>query len=524
MRALDHGGEVQHEAKRSPLFVQRDVMSAQSRHAGRFHAGRAAADDHDLLLGLRLGNLIGCRAAFTHDSLGQRVDTAVAEHRVHLIGAGMAVQTAGAGGNFVNTALAQLVDVLHVDGKRTVHQEEVQLSVLQCLLEEVRRMGGIHIGHRAHRDAQFLLIAGGDVQRDAAAAGVADGRALEVAAEVILGAEAGRALDPVEDEVQVRGKLGNMVAERSDAQVHGVAACLLKELGCRDSFLDHERLGMRRCDIRIQGHDGRVVGDVVVFLNTVDQALDCHIRTVGLQLGQDLRDKTGPVFNALAAVLILTGVVEAGEEVRRHIESRTVELDDLEPDPIEAFGDLNHPGLSGVDLLHRHLVLSHAEAGNLIAEDRAVFRAAFYQLIQILQGFRVILSALRNFQEVDCFDKDQLHTALGKVEIILEQFVGLAGQVSRGTGRGFHHAVIQADVSDLEGGEQRLELQIGGTEFRLIKLRIEIGLWDLVQGFEGFRRGKGFPFCRSRRREARKHAHRAYADRTGRDSFQEISA
>ena len=242
-----------------------------------------------------------------------------------------------------------------------------------------------------------------------------------------------------------------MMAERSDAQMHGVAACLLKELGCRDSFLDHERLGMRGRDIGVQGHDGRVVRDVVVFLNAVDQALDRHIRTVCLQLGQNLRDKAGPIFDALSAVLVLTGVVEPGEEMRRHIESRTVELDDLESDTVKALGDLNHPGLSGVDLLHRHFVLSHAEAGNLIAEDRAVLCAAFDELVQILQGFRVILPALRDFEEVDRFDENQLHTALGEIEIILEQFVGLAGEVSRGAGRGFHHAVIQADIPDLEG-------------------------------------------------------------------------
>ena len=281
---------------------------------------------------------------------------------------------------------------------------------------------------------------------------------------------------------------------------------------------------MRGCDIGVQGHDGRVVGDVVVLFDAVDQALDRHIRTVFLQLGQNLRDETGPVFNALAAVLILTGVVEAGEEMRRHIESRAVELDDLEAHTVEAFGDLNHPGLSGVDLLHRHLVLAHAETGNLIAEDRAVLRAALDQLVQVLQGLRVILAALGDLKEVDRLDENQLHTALGEVEVILEQFVGLAGQVSRGTGRGFYHAVIQADVSDLEGGEQRLEFQISGAVFRLVQLRIEIGLGDLVQRLEGFRWGQGFPFRRRRSRKARKYAHRANADRTGRDPFEEVSA
>ena len=68
--------------------------------------------------------------------------------------------------------------------------------------------------------------------------------------------------------------------------------------------------------------------------------------------------------------------------MRRHIESRTVELDDLESDTVKALGDLNHPGLSGVDLLHRHFVLSHAETGNLIAEDR-------YRMI--LDGLQVTL-------------------------------------------------------------------------------------------------------------------------------------
>ena len=67
---------------------------------------------------------------------------------------------------------------------------------------------------------------------------------------------------------------------------------------------------MRCGNIRVKGHDRRVVRDVVVLLDAVDQALDGQIRTVCLQLFQNLGHKACPVLNALSAVLVFARIVE----------------------------------------------------------------------------------------------------------------------------------------------------------------------------------------------------------------------
>ena len=84
------------------------------------------------------------------------------------------MQAAGAGGDLVNAAFLELVDVLHVHGQGAGHQEEVGLAVLQSLLEEVGCVGRIVVSDNAAGDRQRLFILGGNVQADAAAAGVAD--------------------------------------------------------------------------------------------------------------------------------------------------------------------------------------------------------------------------------------------------------------------------------------------------------------------------------------------------------------
>lgn len=54
MLALHHFGEVQ-KAAQAVLLVQGDGVPALGGHARRFLAGRAAADDHDALVAVRLG-------------------------------------------------------------------------------------------------------------------------------------------------------------------------------------------------------------------------------------------------------------------------------------------------------------------------------------------------------------------------------------------------------------------------------------------------------------------------------------
>ena len=387
-------------------------------------------------------------------------------------------------------------------------------------------MGGVHIGNRADGNTQLFLVHGGNVQRDAAAAGVADGLALEVACKVILGAEAGGALNAVQDKVQIGGKLRNVVPERPDAQVHRAAACSLEELGGRDALFNAERLGVRGRDVGVQRHDGRVVGDVVVLFDAVDQTLDGHVGAVLFELLQNFGDKAGAVFNALSAVFVLARVVEAGKEVCRHVEACAVELDHLEADVIKAFGNLDHTGLLGMDVVDGHLVLAHAETGDLIAEDGTVFGTAVYQLLDIRKGIRIVFAAFRHFQPADRLNKDQFDAALGKIEIIAEKLVRHTGKIGRRAGGGFYHAVVQLDIPDLEGGKQRFEFHVGCSELGPVQLGVEVSLGNLVEDLDRLFGGDGRVVSKScgRTGDRLQSSHCADADSTGGDAFQKVSA
>ena len=482
MAALDGVGEVQQTAQHALLFVQGDIVAAVGRDARRLHAGGAAADDHDFLFRLGRGQLIGGRAALAHDALGQGVDAAVAGHGVGLVAADVAVQAAGAGGDLVQAAFPQLVDVLGIHGQGTGHHEEVDLAVLQRLLEEVGRVGRIHVGDHAAGDAQRLLILGGHVQRHAGSAGVADQQALPMALEVVLGAEARGALDAVEDEVQIRAELGHVVSQGSQTQVHGVGAGGLEETGEGHALLHSGDLSVGDGDGVVQGHEGGVVGDVVVFLNAVDEDLDVEVLAAfRLDLLDPLGHEAGAVFQRVDAVLVGAGVVEAGEKMLAHVEARGVHLDGLEAHLLHALGDGDAPVLDGVDVVHGHLVLAHAELGPLVAQARAVLAALLHQLLAEGQGLGGHLAAVHGrLQGRDALDVDHLHAALGEVHVVLQQLVGEAGQIAGGAGGGLDHAVAELNRADLQRGKEGGEFLVAGAI--VAALGIEVGGGDHVVG------------------------------------------
>ena len=168
VRALHGVGEVEQAAEHAVLLVQGDAVPAQGRDARGLHAGGATAHDHDLLgvAGQRreleaLGHLLAVGA------LRAGVHAAVL-HRVALqVDVEVAVHATGARGDLVDAALAQLVDVLRVDGERAGHQEEVDLAVGQGGLEEVGGVGRVHVGDGAHGDRDGALELLRDVEHHA---------------------------------------------------------------------------------------------------------------------------------------------------------------------------------------------------------------------------------------------------------------------------------------------------------------------------------------------------------------------
>ena len=77
------------------------MVTAGCRDAGSFHAGRTAADDHDIFSFFDRRQFVGCRAAFAHDPLRHRIDAAVSRHSIGFIASDMAVQTARTRRNFI---------------------------------------------------------------------------------------------------------------------------------------------------------------------------------------------------------------------------------------------------------------------------------------------------------------------------------------------------------------------------------------------------------------------------------------
>ena len=463
VRALHGAGEGKHAAQDARLLVQCDGVAAKSRDAGGLHAGGAAADDHDVLGGRGGLKLVGVRAVLGHDALGERVDAAVAQGAVHLVGADVAVQAARAGRNLVDAALAQLVDVIEVNGERAGHHVEVDLAVGQGLLEELGGMGGIVVGHAAAGDGQGLLVALDHADEHAGALVGTVEVALPVLGEVVLGAEARGTLNAVEQEVQVAAELAGVVAERAQAQVYRVGAGLLHALGHGDALFHRRDLVAGVGHHVVGGHERGAVVEVVVVLDAVDEDLHDEVVTGGrLDLLDALAHPARTVLGRGEAVLVGASVVEAREELLALVEAGGVDLDALEAHLLELGGVRSGDVLHGLDLLDGHGVLGHARAeeGPLIAQVRAVLGAGLHEALAEVESVGAEGAVLAQSEGL-ALDPDHLDAALGEVDVVVKQLVGVTGQVGGRTGGRLHHAVRQLDVAQLPGGEQRGEVGLG---------------------------------------------------------------
>ena len=436
MRAFYHIRKVKQTAEDKLALIECNIMATLRCNPGCLHTCRSAADNHDFLHRVCLRNLVGRRSAFTHDTLCQRIDTAISLQRIHFIAADVAVQAACAGSDLIDPALAELVDVFRVDRERTRHHKEVALAVFKSLLKEVRCMGGIHVSDHTAGDLHCLLVHGGDVQRHAGPACVSDQLALPMTLEIILRAKAGRSFNAVEDEVKIRAELSNMMPERSETEMHGVRSGRFEELGKFDPLFHHGDLGVRIGYSRVERHERRVVGDIVILLNAVNQNLNVEVLSDFFFDSLDpFRDKPGTIFNAADAVFVLSGIINPGEEVLAHVEAGGIHFNCFEAHLLEILCNGNAAGLDGMDIIHRHVIFAAAELGPLIAEAGAVLPAFFRKLLAECDGlFRHGAAVCRGFESSDALHPDHLDAALGEIYIILQQLVCQAFQIACGAG------------------------------------------------------------------------------------------
>ena len=227
--------------------------------------------------------------------------------------------------------------------------------------------------------------------------------------------------------------------------MHGIRAGRFKQLGEGNAFLNGRDFRPRCCYGVVQRHQRRVVGDVVVFFNRIDQNLNVEIITAGLlDLGDAFGDETGAVFQCGAAIFISTGIVKAGQEMLAHVEAGGIDFKRFKAQLLHAFGDLSTAVFNRLNLFCSHLVFPSTKLSPLIAQAGSVFRTFFDQLFAESQGFSTVAAAIsRNFQCCDAFNIDHLHAALSEVDIILKQFIRQSGQVSCRTSGRFHHAVAE---------------------------------------------------------------------------------
>ena len=122
VRALDGVGEGEKAAQHAVPLVERDLVAAQRRDAGALHAGGAAAHDHDALgVARQRGQPEALGHLLAEGALRAGVDAAVLDGAALQVHVEVAVHAAGARGDLVDAALAQLVDVVGVHGERAVH-------------------------------------------------------------------------------------------------------------------------------------------------------------------------------------------------------------------------------------------------------------------------------------------------------------------------------------------------------------------------------------------------------------------
>ncbi len=411
----------------------------------------------------------------------------------------MAVEAARAGHDLVGTALGELVYVLGVHRQGARHHVEIHHARGQGLLEEVGGVGRVHVGDGAAGDGERLLVAGHHVQRHAGTAMVADELAAEVAVEVELGAEARGALDAIDDEVQVAAELARMVAQGAETQVHGIGAGSLELLGERDALVYRGGFAKGLGQVAIQIHERGVVGEVVALLGQVDEHLHGEIVTAGgLDLLDALHHEAGAVLDAAGAVLVVAIVVEAGEELLALIEAGGIDFHGLEAHGLQLGGQGGTGGLDALDGLHGQFRGGHAERRPLEADVGTVGFQLVGQIGEEGNGFFGHRAAVGGHGEGLALHPDHSCAALGEVHVVLAQLVGVAGQVGSAAGGALHHAVLDLEVAELPGREQRGE--IGGACAVVVVLGVHKGLVDHVALAAGTGRAGELPVrCGGRR-------------------------
>ena len=428
----------------------------------------------------------------------------------------VAVQAAGARGDLVDAAFAQLVDVFGIDGQRAGHQEEVHLAVLDRVVEHLGRMRRIHVGNAAARDGDGLLDLLDDVEQHAAAGVVGDQLALPVAGEVKLGAVGAGALDAVAGEVQVGRELADVHAQRSKAQMQGARAGVLQHLADFAVFFDG-------------GEQGAVADVHVVLFDDVDEDLDREVRAAFLlDAADDLSNKAGAVFEALRAVLVVTMVSHAGEERLADVVAGGVDFHRVKADALEIHGSGDKVVLQVLDLFAGQmlgagrLVLRSgrrvkaaellAHAGELVAHVAARIVHSLDELGQRL-GRRILLAGVEimRIQLQEVFHPDHFHAALGERLVVGDElFLGAHGVRA---GSGLHHAVIELQAAELPAGEDRSH--VGILAAVIVILRVELG-HRLLRG--QLRLSLGLHL------NARRQANRSQAHRAGGGALQKVSA
>ena len=337
------------------------------------------------------------------------------------------METTCAGHDLVGAALSELVHVLGVNGQGARHHVKVDHARGQSLLEEVGRVGRIHVGDGAAGNGEGFFIAGHHVQRHARAAVVADELAAEVTAEVELRAEARGALDAVHDEVQIAAELTGVVAQGTQAQVHGIGAGGLELLGERDALVHGGGLAVGLGQVAVHVHERGIVGEVVALLGQVDQHLHDEIVAAGLlDLLDALHDEAGAILDAASAVLVVAVIVEAREELLALVEAGGVDLHGLEAHGLKLRGQGGACSFDAFDGLDGQLGGGNAEGGPLEADVSTVGFQLVSEAGEELDGLVRHGAAIGGHGEGLAFHPDHAHASLGEVHVILPQLVGVA--------------------------------------------------------------------------------------------------
>ncbi len=202
-----------------------------------------------------------------------------------------------------------------------------------------------------------------------------------MASKVELGAVACGALDAGAAEVQVAGKLGDVLAAGPDADMQRVGASGLDELAHLLVLLHG-------------GEEGGVADGLVVLLNAVDEHLDGEVGTAfGLDAAHDLADEAGAALEGLRAVVVLALVAVAGHEGLADILAGGVDLHAVEAAALQGGGGLDGVGDEVLDLLGRHVhAVRGLEDGRGVGLETAEHEAHGGQLVA--GGGTVVLDVL----------------------------------------------------------------------------------------------------------------------------------